>query len=96
MELIMKKYFINKSLEFIPLDESEQVVHDSESGDIHYVDEISSVILDLLSYPMTSDELINKLLDMYEGDPDEIRADTLEFLEELVEKNIITEIEDEN
>ena len=83
-------------MELIPLDESEQVIHDNESGDIHYVDDTSTIILDLLTSPMTSDELIDKLLDMFEGDPDEIRADTIEFLEELVSKNIITETENEN
>lgn len=92
----MKKYKINPSMELIPLDESEQVIHDNESGDIHYVDDTSTIILDLLTSPMTSDELIDKLLDMFEGDPDEIRADTIEFLEELVSKNIITETENEN
>lgn len=92
----MKKYKTNPSMEFIPLDETEQVIHDNESGDIHYVDETSAVILDLLSSPMTSDELIGKLLDMFEGDPDEIRADTIEFLDELVAKNIIIADENEN
>ena len=92
----MKKYKTNPNMEFIPLDESEQVIHDNESGDIHYIDETSVVILDLLSTPMASDELIGKLLDMFDGNPDEIRADTIEFLDELVAKNIITETENEN
>ena len=82
----MKSYVISPKMEYIPLDENEQVIHDTESGDIHYVDEISTIILSHLSKPMTADELIAKLIDTFEGDPDVIRADTLEFLDELAGK----------
>lgn len=91
----MKLYKINPTMEFVPLDESEQVIHDTKSGDIHYVDETSTVILDMLSSPMTADELVDKLLEMFDGDPDEIRADTLEFLEEMIAKNVVLVIDDE-
>lgn len=85
----MQTYKISKSIEYIPLDENEQVLHDTETGDIHYLDEISGIILEQLKTPLTADILIEKLLEMFEGNPDEIRADTMEFLGELVEKKIV-------
>ena len=91
----MKLYKTNPSMELIPLDETEQVIHDSESGDIHYLDEISSIILSQLAEPITLDALLERLLEMFDGDPDEIRADTLEFLEELTAKNVVLVTDDE-
>ena len=85
----MKTYQISKSMEYIPLDETEQVIHNTENGDIHYLDEISSIILEHLKTPLTACALLDKLLALFEGDPEEIRTDTMEFLGEMVEKKIV-------
>ncbi len=85
----MKTYKISKSIEYIPLDENEQVLHDTETGDIHYLDEISGIILEYLKTPLTADTLVAKLLEMFVGNPDEIRTDTMEFLSVMVEKKIL-------
>lgn len=82
-------------MEFIALDETEQVIHDVESGDIHYLDEISSVILSQLNQPITLDALIERLLELFEGNSDEIRSDTLEFLNEMTTKNVVMIADDE-
>ena len=41
----MKKYLKNVEMEYIVLDDAETVIHDMETGNIHYVDQISTVIL---------------------------------------------------
>ena len=66
----MLKYVTNPKMEFISLDDSEQVIHDTGSGDIHYINAISKVILEQLSVPLTFDELIAKLLELFDGDPE--------------------------
>lgn len=91
----MITYRINPIMEFIPLDETEQVIYDGESGDIHYLDEISSVILSQLNQPLTLDALVERLLELFEGDSDEIRSDTLEFLNEMTTKNVVLIADDE-
>ena len=81
-------------MEFIPLDETEQVIHDNESGDIHYLDEISGIILSQLAESITLDTLLERLLEMFDGEPEEIRADTVEFLEEMAAKNVVLVTDD--
>ena len=90
----MKKYITNPNMEFIPLDETEQVIHDNESGDIHYLDEISGIILSQLAESITLDTLLERLLEMFDGEPEEIRADTVEFLEEMAAKNVVLVTDD--
>jgi len=92
----MKKYIKNKNMEYIELDETETVINDTESGSIHYIDQVSTIILQQLEEALTFEELIAALLELFEGDEGEIRTDTAEFLTLLVEKNIIHEVEDEN
>ncbi len=92
----MKKYIKNKTMEYIELDESETVINDIESGDIHYIDEVSTIILKQLEKALSFEELIVALLELFEGNEHEIRQDTAEFLNELVQKNIILEVEDED
>ncbi len=92
----MKKYIKNQNMEYIELDETETVIHDTETGNIHYIDQVSTIILQQLESALTFEELIAALLEMFEGDEGEIRADTAEFLKLLSDKNIVLEVEDEN
>lgn len=88
----MKKYVKNKNMEYIELDETETVIHDTESGSIHYLDQVSTIILQTLEEPLSFDALIEALLEMFEGDESVIRNDTAEFLTEMIQKNIVTEV----
>jgi len=92
----MKKYIKNNAMEYLELDEAETVIYDVEKGNIHYVDEISIIILQQLEKAMSFEELISALLEIFEGDENEIRSDTAEFIEALVEKKILLEVENDN
>jgi len=81
-------------MEYIALDDEETVIHDTESGSIHYIDQISTIILQQMENPVTFEELIAALLEIFEGDENEIRSDTAAFLQELQEKNILLTAED--
>ena len=92
----MTVYVKNEAMDFITLDENDQVIHDIESGDIHYIDNISKCIIECLSKPLSADELIDKLIKIFDGNLDEIRTDTLEFIQQLVEKRILLVVEDKH
>jgi len=92
----MKKYIKNNAMEYLELDEAETVIYDVEKGNIHYVDEISIIILQQLEKAMSFEELISALLEIFAGDENEIRSDTAEFIEALVEKKILLEVENDN
>lgn len=93
---IMKKYIKNNAMEYLELDEAETVIYDVEQGNIHYVDEISIIILQQLEKAMSFEELISALLEIFEGDENEIRSNTVEFIEALVEKKILLEVENDD
>lgn len=88
----MKKYLKNVEMEYIVLDDAETVIHDTETGNIHYVDQISTVILQQLESPIALNDLFAILLEMFDGNENEIKNDTAEFIKEMVQKKIVLEV----
>ena len=88
----MKKYLKNVEMEYIALDDAETVIHDTETGNIHYVDQISTVILQQLESPIALNDLFAMLLEMFDGNENEIKNDTAEFIKEMVQKKIVLEV----
>ena len=88
----MKKYLKNVEMEYIVLDDAETVIHDTETGNIHYVDQISTVILQQLESPTALNDLFAILLEMFDGNENEIKNDTAEFIKEMVQKKIVLEV----
>ena len=83
-------YQKNKEMDYIFSDETSLAVFDSESGDTHFFDETGIDILNCLETPTTLDELLDKLCEIYEVTPADIRADVEEFLAECVTKKVVT------
>ena len=82
----------NVEMEYIVLDDAETVIHDTETGNIHYVDQISTVILQQLESPIALNDLFAILLEMFDGNENEIKNDTAEFIKEMVQKKIVLEV----
>ena len=76
-------------LEYIQADESSLAVFDPESGDTHFFDEVGIQILNNLSEPCELDGLLEKLCEIYDAAPEDIRTDVEEFLRETVEKKVV-------
>lgn len=82
-------YQKNKAMDYISADETSLAVFDSESGDTHFFDETGIDILNCLEEPCTLEELLDKLCEIYEAEPADIRADVEEFISECVVKRVI-------
>jgi hypothetical protein len=69
--------------------DGEKVMMRIESGAYYGLDSIGGDIWDLLDEPRRVEELLDRLVETYEGDPDAIRRDTLEFLESLAKEGLV-------
>lgn len=82
-------YQKNNQMDFIPADQTSLAVFDPESGTTWFFDETGIDILDALEDPCDIDTLLNRLCQIYDAQPDEIRADVEEFLADTVEKKVV-------
>ena len=82
-------YQKNKDMDYIAADETSLAVFDAESGDTHFFDETGVDILNCLDEPITLEELLDKLCEIYEASPSDIRADVEEFIAECVVKKVV-------
>lgn len=89
VEDLTMTYQKNETMDYIPADETSLAVFDPESGDTHFFDETGIDILNCLSTPCTMDELLDKLCEIYDASPADIRADVQEFLAECVAKKVV-------
>lgn len=86
------KYKKNEEMDYIPSDGTSLAVFDPESGDTHFFDEVAIDILNCLDNPCDMDTLLDRLCDIYDASPEDIRTDVTEFLIECIAKKIILAI----
>lgn len=82
-------YQKNKDMDYISADETSLAVFDAESGDTHFFDETGVDILNCLDAPITLEELLDKLCEIYDASPSDIRADVEEFIAECIVKRVV-------
>lgn len=82
-------YQKNKDMDYISADDTSLAVFDAESGDTHFFDETSVDILNCLETPITLEQLLDKLCEIYDASPEDIRADVEEFIAECISKRVI-------
>ena len=83
------RYEFSPAVEVLEIDEENLAIYDSDSGDVHYIDETGKSILDLIGTGSTEEDLIVKLCEMYHADKEEIIGDVRDFLDELMQKKVI-------
>ena len=83
------KYQKNPNMDYIPTDETSLAVFDPESGDTHFFDETAIDILNCLDEPCDLPTLLNRLCEIYDATPDNIREDVQAFLVECVSKKVV-------
>ncbi len=59
------------------------------SSDIVVLNPVSAILWNELETPKTLDELANKICENFDINRDEAKADIMEFIESLVEKNVV-------
>lgn len=67
----------------------EVVILDLESSAYLGLDDVAATIWQLLERPMRVDELENRLLELYDVDPDRLRDDLSAFVSELLERGLV-------
>ena len=67
----------------------EVVMLDVESGFYFGLNSVGSIIWKHLESPLTFDELIVSLMEHFDIDNETCQKDTMEFIEQLLDKNII-------
>ena len=82
-------YQKNKDMDFISADETSLAVFDADSGDTHFFDETGIDILNCLDAPITLEELLDKLCEIYDASPSDIRADVEEFIADCIVKKVV-------
>ena len=82
-------YQKNKDMDYISADETSLAVFDAESGDTHFFDETGVDILNCLEMPITMEDLLVKLCEIYDASPQDIRADVEEFIAECIVKKVV-------
>ena len=76
-------------MDYISADETSLAVFDPISGDTHIFDETSVDILKCLDEPITLEILLEKLCEIYNVTPSDIRSDVEEFLSECIAKKVV-------
>lgn len=82
-------YQRNPLFDFISTTENSLAVFDPESSDIHFFDETGLDILDILQQPCTFETLLDKLCQLYDACPDDIRTDVEDFLTDVTKKKVV-------
>ena len=91
METINLKTTIKRNPEMVTSNiDGEIVMMSIDHGEYYGLDEIGSRIWELLENPMTIEHLIDILVEEFEVNKETCTSDTLEFLNDLAQKNIIS------
>jgi hypothetical protein len=90
METIKPQTYIKRNPEMVTSNiDGEIVMMSIDQGEYYGLDEIGSRIWELLENPITLEQLINKLIEEFEVDEETCKSDTLDFLNQMLEKNIV-------
>lgn len=94
-DLILRKeenimnYKKTEKMDFILSDETTLAVFDPQTSDTYFFDETGIDILNCLSEPCNIVTLLERLCEIYDATPEDIRADVEEFLADTVAKGIV-------
>jgi len=90
MNSIKLNSIIKRNPELVSSDvDGEKVMMSIESGEYFGLDPVGGRIWELIENPIQVNILIEKLLDEFEVDKELCKTDTLDFLKQLLEKNLI-------
>lgn len=94
MSTISIKTTIKQNPELVSTDvDGEKVMMNIENGEYFGLDSVGSRIWELIENPIRVEELVNLLIEEFEVSKEQCKSDTLEFLNELLEKKLLLIIE---
>jgi hypothetical protein len=90
MNLINLQTTIKRNPELVSSDiDGEKVMMSLENGEYFGLDPVGSRIWELIENPISVDRLISLLLEEFEVGEAQCNSDTIEFLNQLQEKNLL-------
>lgn len=90
MDLINLKTTIKHNPELVSTDvDGEKVMMSIENGEYFGLDPVGSRIWELIENPIRVESLVNLLVDEFDVTKEQCEIDTLEFLNELMEKKLL-------
>ena len=87
----MPNYKQSPHIQVIPLDDNESVLYDEKSGDMHYINTISRIIFSLFERPQTKEKVVHQLINMFEGEAEQIEKEASEMIDTLYAKRILVD-----
>jgi PqqD family protein of HPr-rel-A system len=88
-ELLARKPVVRETIEFRVLDDLSSVAVDPESGEAHALTAVATAIFERCDGTMSVDEIVDEIVDIFECDGSQARADVLSFLGELSDRGLI-------
>lgn len=82
-------FYKNPEVEYIPVDETSFVVHNSQNGSTCLLDEIGMQILDILENKTSFEDLLRQLSVKYETTEDYIFDDVKAFVDSALSSGMI-------
>ncbi len=90
MNSIALKTTIKRNPELVSTDvDGEKVMMSIENGEYFGLDSVGSRIWELIENPIKVEELVNLLIDEFDVSKEKCEIDTIEFLNELMEKKLL-------
>ena len=90
MSILANNSFIRRNPELVSSDlDGETVMMSIESGEYFGLDSVGSRIWELLETPTTVANLVDILVDEFEVSREECEADTIDFLNQLLDKHLL-------
>ena len=90
MSILTNNSFIRRNPELVSSDlDGETVMMSIENGEYFGLDSVGSRIWELLETPITVANLVDILVDEFEVSREECEADTIDFLNQLLDKHLL-------
>ena len=96
-ELVADTLIKRNELKFLASALGEEIVMmNTDNGDYIGINSVGSDIWEALSEPMSVDELVNHILELYSGSEAEIKTDVYEFIKRALKLEMLIVIEPTN
>ena len=73
--------------------DDEVVMMSVEKGSYYSLDPVGAAIWSLLEDPVRVSDLIDKLLEMYDADPEVCQKETVQFLDSMLKEDLVEIVE---
>jgi len=88
-QLLSQRPAVRDAIEFRVLDDLSSVAVDPDSGQAHALTPVATAIFERCDGSMSVDQIIGEIVDIFDCDDNQARADVLSFLAELRDRGLL-------